>query len=199
MEKENILQASSDEFMRLGIKSVSMDDISSKLGISKKTLYQLVENKEDLVTQSMENYLKLEKQLMDEVSIKANDAIDEMIQMGHHTVLALRSMKPTVIHDLRKYYQNVWKTIKEFTENVLGERIQLNLEKGIGEGLYRNNIRPDIISRLYVLKSWSLVDESNFSLNDYKIDELIKQHLEYHLAGILSEKGRKQLKNYELF
>ena len=147
----------------------------------------------------MENYLKLEKQLMDEVSLNAIDALDQMIRMGHHTVLTLRSMKPTVLHDLKKYYQNVWRTIKEFTDKELGQKIKANLQKGIEEGYYRPEIRPDIISRLYVLKSWSLVDESNFSLNEYKIDDLIRQHLMYHLAGILSEKGRRHLNNYELF
>ena len=199
MEKGIILKTASEEFMRLGIRSVSMDDISSKLGISKKTLYQVVENKKDLVAQAIENHLLLERQLLDEISEHAQDALDEMIQIGHHTVLAIRNMKPTVLHDLRKYYPETWKIIRSFTGEVIGSRIRKNLSKGIEEGLYRDTVRPDIVSKLYVLKSWAVVDEHNFPLREFKLDELIKQHLLYHLFGILSEKGRNHLQNYELF
>ena len=107
MQKERIIQASTEEFMRLGVKSVSMDDISSKLGISKKTLYKAVENKEDLVTQSIATFLRLERQLIENIAANANDAIHEMIQIGEHRVMTLRNMKPSVVHDLKKYYKKV--------------------------------------------------------------------------------------------
>lgn len=199
MEKAIVLQTANEEFMRLGIRSVSMDDISSKLGISKKTLYQVVDNKKDLVGQSIENHLRLEKQLMNDISQNANDALVEMIQIGRHSVITLRNIKPAILHDLQKYYKETWMKIRAFTQGVIGERIKNNLSRGIKEGLYRKNINPEIISKLYVLKSWSLVDESNFSLNRYKMDELIRQHLLYHLSGILSEDGRRHLKKYQLF
>ena len=199
MEKGIILQAANEQFMRLGIRSVSMDDISSKLGISKKTLYQVIENKEDLVNQSMANHLHMEKELMNNISKNSNDALDEMIQIGQHSVHTLRNITPAVLHDLQKYYKSSWREIKTFTKEVIRERIKLNLIRGKKEGLYRKSINSEIIATLYVLKSWSLVDEENFPLNSYKLDELIRQHLLYHLAGVLSENGRKQLEKYELF
>lgn len=199
MDKEKILQASSEEFMRLGVKSVSMDDISSKLGISKKTLYQVVKNKEDLVTQSITSFLELERRLIQNISDHSNDAIHEMIQIGHHRVLTLRNMKPSVLHDLKKYYKKVWKIIKEFGDKEFGEVIIKNIEKGINEGLYRPNINPQIIAKLFGVKSWSIVDETHFSISDFKMDELIREHLLYHMHGILSDKGRAHINKYELF
>ena len=199
MEKEKILQSSSEEFMRLGIKSVSMDDISSKLGISKKTLYQVVDNKEDLVTQSILSYLELERKLIQNITDHSNDAIHEMIQIGHHRVLTLRSMKPSVIHDLKKYYKKVWKIIKEFGEKEFGEVIISNIEKGIKEGYYRPDINPQIIAKLFGVKSWSIVDESHFSISDFRMNDLIREHLLYHMHGILSDKGRAHINQYELF
>ncbi|MDG2450704.1 MAG: TetR/AcrR family transcriptional regulator [Saprospiraceae bacterium] len=199
MEKERILQACTAEFMRLGVKSVSMDDISSILGISKKTLYQTVENKEDLVSQSIELFLHLERQLINEIASNANDAIHEMIQIGQHRVHTLRNMKPTIVHDLKKYYQSVWKRIKQFGDEEFGSILINNIEKGINEGYYRPEINPTIITKLFREKSWFIVDESNFSISDYKPDELMREHLLYHLHGILSEDGKAHLKNYELF
>ena len=199
MEKEKIILASSEEFMRLGIKSVSMDDISSKLGISKKTLYQAVESKKDLVTKSIKSFLKLERQLIKNISHTSNDAIHEMIQIGHHRVITLRNMRPSVIHDLKKYYPNIWELVKEFGDKEFGEVIIANINKGKNEGLYRPDINPQIISKLFRVKSWSIVDETNFSIQDFRMDELIREHLLYHLHGILSNKGKEHINKYELF
>ncbi|MEE9373509.1 MAG: TetR/AcrR family transcriptional regulator [Saprospiraceae bacterium] len=199
MNKGTILQASTQEYMRLGIKSVSMDDISSLLGISKKTLYKTVKNKEDLVTQSISTFLNLEKALIEDIGANAHDAIHEMIQIGEHRVIMLRNMKPTIIHDLKKYYKNVWQMIKEFGDKEFGEVIISNINKGIKEGLYRPDINSEIIAKLFGVKSWSIVDETNFSITDFKIDDLLQEHILYHLHGILSEKGRENLKNYKLF
>jgi AcrR family transcriptional regulator len=199
IDKPTLLHSATDQFMRLGIKSVSMDDLSNNLGISKKTLYQIVDNKKDLVRLCIENHLGMEKQLTDDISKRSIDALDEMIQIGHHTVLAIRNIKPTMLHDLQKYYPDSWRLIRSFTREVIGEKIKNNLANGIQEGLYREDIRTDIISRLYVLKSWSLVDENNFPLRDFELDVLIRQHLLYHLSGILSDSGREQLNKYQLF
>lgn len=199
MQKERIIQASTEEFMRLGVKSVSMDDISSKLGISKKTLYKAVENKEELVTQSIATFLRLERQLIENIAANANDAIHEMIQIGEHRVMTLRNMKPSVVHDLKKYYKKVWDMIKQFGDEEFGSILIKNIEKGIKEGLYRPEINPTIITKLFRVKSWSIVDETNFSISEYRPDELIREHLLYHLYGILSDKGKEHLKKYELF
>lgn len=199
MDKDNILLASSEEFMRLGIRSVSMDDISTKLGISKKTLYQIVDNKEELVAQAMAAHLHLEKKLLEDIRLNANDALDEMIQIGRHMLIIFRSITPMVIHDLKKYYPKVWRMIREFSDGQMAVRIIRNLKSGIEEGFYRKSIQPEFISRMYVLAGWNIVDETNFSLRDYRIDDLVKQHLNYHISGILSEKGRIHIKNYEIF
>ena len=199
MQKEEILQAAIQQFLRLGIKSVSMDDISSLLGISKKTLYQFVENKEDLVTQALWSFRNVERQFIENISKNAHDAIDEMIQIGRHHVSIVRNMSPSMNFDLKKYYPAVWKIVKEFNNEVVGQTILQNLEKGIKEGLYRKNVNPQIVEKLFRIKSWSIVDRTNFPIEEFRQDELVREHLLYHLYGILSEKGKERIKTYELF
>ena len=199
MQKEEILQAAIQQFLRLGIKSVSMDDISSLLGISKKTLYQFVENKEDLVTQALWSFRNVERQFIENISRNAHDAIDEMIQIGRHHVSIVINMSPSMNFDLKKYYPAVWKIVKEFNNEVVGQTILQNLEKGIKEGLYRKNVNPQIVEKLFRIKSWSIVDRTNFPIEEFRQDELVREHLLYHLYGILSEKGKERIKTYELF
>jgi len=199
MQKEQILHAATEQFLRLGVKSVSMDDISSLLGISKKTLYQYVSNKEELIKETMHSFSHIEQQLVEDISKNANDALDEMIQLGRHHVSVVRNMSPSMTFDLKKYYPQVWKIVKEFNDNVMGKTIVKNIDKGIAEGLYRDDLNSKIVSKLFRIKSWAIVDRIHFPIEEFRQDELIREHLLYHLNGILSDKGRERIKTYELF
>lgn len=196
---DQILDLSTAQFMKLGIKSVSMDDLSSDMGISKKTLYLHFDNKKDLVKKSMGRHIHQEEQLIREISRTATDAIDEMAQIAEHTVIHFREIRPTLIYDLQKYYRDIWDLVTKLHSVFIKTRIEDNIVRGISEGYYRQDADADIISKLYVAKSFSLVDEKLFSLQDYERERLITQHVLYHFHGILSNKGRKHLRDFQLF
>ncbi len=191
-----ILDFSTAQFMMFGIKSVSMDDLATKLGISKKTLYQHFTNKQDLVKKSLSRHVRLEENVIEEISHTANDAIDEMAQIAEHTVIHFRQIKPILIHDLQKYYRGIWQSVVLQQSQFIKTKIETNIKRGITEGYYRPELNSDIIAKLYVAKSFSLVDENLFSLVDYPRDVLVRQHILYHLNGILSDKGRKHVSDF---
>ena len=102
--KEKIIQKAAEMFITLGFKSVTMDDIARELGISKKTLYQYVENKNDLIGQIFQERIKNEKQCMADIREEATDAVDEILRIARYVIQELRQMSPTTMYDLRKYY-----------------------------------------------------------------------------------------------
>ncbi len=192
----SILDFTSNEMMKLGIKAVSMDDISKSLGMSKKTLYEHFDNKYDLIEKAILRHLSLEKQVIDEINKRAEDAIDEMAQIAEHTVVHFRQISPVLIHDLQKYYKDIWSYVIAHQTQYFFEKIGNNIRQGIAEGYYRKNIDAEIITKLYVSKSFSLVDESLFDPRSYSRDHLIKQHILYHLHGILTDIGRKHMHDF---
>ena len=194
-----IIDLSNSLFLRLGIKSVSMDDLASKLGISKKTLYQYVPNKRDLVKQVIERHIELEKQAMIEITRTATDAIDEMAQIAEHIVLHFTQIKPVLIHDMQKYYKDIWERVLLLQSVFIKSKIEDNINRGKREKYYREDTNADIISKLYVAKSIRLVDETLFPPNEYPREELVRQHILYHLHGILTETGRQHLYNFQHF
>lgn len=195
--EERILRRSEDLFMRYGIRSVTMDDIARDLGISKKTLYQHVDNKADLVDRITESYIQGEKQCLAEISANAKDAIDQQLMIARHVVQILRRMRPTTMFDLKKYYRECWEKMDRFHLGYVYRVIRSNIEQGIYEGLYRQNLDPDIIAKLYVGKTMILNDEEMFPLREYNRDDLFVQYINYHLRGILSDKGGRKLKTYQ--
>lgn len=192
-QKQQIIAKAKDLFMRYGIKSVSMDDLARELGVSKKTLYQYVENKADLIERIFEQHLAHEKLLLDYYKKDSTNAIDEMLKIARHMIKELRAYSVTVMYDLQKYYRSTWRLLQNVHEQYFINIIKDNLERGIAEGVYRQDLSPEVIAKLYISKSLSVADQECFPLKDYPVKELFIEHMNYHLNGIISQEGRKAM------
>ena len=82
MEEKELFEKVTHLFMQYGIKSMTMDEVARQLGISKKTLYQFVDNKKDLVKRMMELHIECEQCSMKANFEDCNNAIDEMMMMS---------------------------------------------------------------------------------------------------------------------
>jgi len=191
-----ILSGTEQLFMRYGVKSMTMDSISKELGISKKTLYQFVDNKSDLIEQVFKWHLQEELVVLREIRENAKDAIDEILGIAKYGVQKLRELNPTTIYDLQKHYKEVWKLLESLHTEQVYTYIKENLEKGIEEGLYRSNLNPDIIAKLYGGKTVLVVNEDLFPLKEYNKEKLFEEYIQYHIHGVASAKGLKRLEKY---
>ena len=115
-----IIEGSLALFMQFGIKSLTMDDISQKLGISKKTLYQSVENKEDLINKVITFILMKEAEVMGVIRKKAKDAIEEVVMISRHVNKMLQAINPAAMYDLQKYYTQQFDLKTELKPQPLG-------------------------------------------------------------------------------
>lgn len=195
--KQQVLDKSKSLFMRYGIKSVTMDDIAREMGISKKTLYQVVENKSDLIERIFQCYIEEEKKDIDQICEEAGDAVEEMLRIADYVLRKLREMPPAAVYDLRKYYRGTWKQVEALHQRYIYQLIRDNLERGMAQGVYRGTLNPDIIAKVYVGKASLVTDEETFPLSDYNIAELFQQYIDYHIHGIASPRGLKLLEAHQ--
>jgi len=194
--KDRILEGAETLFMRYGIKSVTMDDIARELGISKKTLYQHVSNKNDLIGQIFGCRMDEEREEMEAIHREATDAIDELLHIAKSVIRRLRKMSPAALFDLKKYHSAEWKAFETHHQNFIYQMIKRNIERGMEQGVFRTNLNPDIISKLYVGKTSLVADEDLFPLSEYNLEELFRQYILYHIHGIASMKGRQLLSEH---
>ena len=196
-QKEQVLQGAEGLFMKYGVKSVTMDDVSREIGISKKTLYQFVDNKADLIEKIFHRSCEVEINMMAEIRKTSKDAIDEMFKLAEYIIGMLRNMSPSLVYDLRKYYQSTWVKIERLHNVHVYNLIKENLELGKSQGVYRKEINTDIIAKLYVGKTSLIVNDELFPTNEYNQAELFKCYFSYHIHGIASPHGLKLLEQYE--
>lgn len=195
---EKIVGACERLFMTYGIKSISMDDIATELGISKKTIYKHFSTKDRLIHITLSQYLRKEKRIVEKIISESDNAVEEMINIGRHIIQMARGLKPTLIFDLKKYHPKNWELIEKHHYDFIQKIIQQNLERGINEGYFRDNLNPEVIAKLYVGKNLIITDDRNFPPEFITRGNLLKEHLLYHLYGVLSEKGQKIIQEYEV-
>ena len=188
-----IIESALNLFMREGVKTVNMDDISSFMGISKKTLYQYVNNKADLVEKAFRLYQSRILGMISNIQEKNENAIDELFEIDEKLCLMLKNRPPRLINNLKKYYPNVWEILDEIKKKHLFTCITENMDRGKEQGLYRNEANSNIIAKLMMNTVDALVDDATFPLTQYDFKSLLKENRIYHIRGIATDKGIKYL------
>ena len=190
---DSLLKSSMDLFLRYGVKNVSMDDIAKLLGISKKTIYAQVANKKELVRAAVHVFIVEEHTSITAITAQSKDAISEMLALSNQTIELVKNMKPTLTYDLKKYHPETWKIIETKYFSFIEETIMNNVTRGIAEGYFRKGINPAIISKLYLGMAHLVSSESFVKTNTISLKNLYKGMVDYHLNGIINEKGRNAL------
>lgn len=194
--KQQILTKSEELFLRYGLKSVTMDDIARELGVSKKTLYQYVVNKTDLIEQIFQQSFEEKRRIMRQIEEDAQNAIDELLNIAKYIVQEIRKLSPTVVYDLNKYYKTTWMQMESLHKQHIYGVIKKNVEKGIEQGLYRSDLHPDVIAKLYVGNTLLITEEDNFSEQSYNMELVFRECFTYHIHGIASPEGLQLLEQY---
>ncbi len=183
LEQVNLL------LLTIGVRSITMDDLAHKLGISKKTLYKYFSNKRDLVEQSMIHRVAGEECTLEAITRDAENAIDEMLRMTRHVNAQFAVLNPAAVFDTKKYYPKSWAIFEEFKNRVIYQRVLKNLKDGIGQGLYRSEINADVLARIYVARIDAFFDPQLFPHDQFRITDVYREFMNYHIRGIASRKG----------
>lgn len=195
--KERILQKSHELFNRYGIRSVSMDDIATQLGMSKKTLYQYYTDKDELVSAVIEAEMQNKKLLCLECRKKKENAIHEVFLSLDTVREMLSNMNTSLLFDLQKYHPAAFKKFLDFKNEFLYKIIKTNLEQGVAEGVYREEIDVEILTRYRLYGIMVSCDPAVFPGNKFTILQIEEQLKDHFLYGVATAKGQKLIQKYK--
>lgn len=174
-----ILQEATSIYKRYGIKSVSMEDLCKEMKISKKTLYKYVNNKEELISKIFLEYLnqEFEKHIQSLKSNKIN-AVDFIMIITKHYNYENNAITTAMVNDLYLHFPLIFKQFSSLNFQRKQEIISMNLVQGQNEGLYKHELKIDIITHIFSnLELFSKIpDEARFSDND-AFNEIIRIYI----------------------
>lgn len=191
--KEKILNTAADMFLNYGFKSVTMDDIANEIGVSKKTIYQHFATKTKLVQAATMYMFEFISRGIDCICALNKNPIDEIFEIKKFTMAHLKDEKSSPQYQLKKYYPKIFESLKQNQFHIMQDCVTNNLKRGVAEGLYRESIHIEFISRLYFNAMMSLKDPEIFPTNAFPMRQLMDSYLEYHIRGISTEKGITKL------
>ena len=185
----SMLDQINELFFEFGLKILNMDDISRKLGISKKTLYRYVKSKEDLIAKLFDYEQIKGDEIMDEIGKQNVNAIEKLFKVSLHVFEEMKRFDPKIMFELRKYYEQLFNVFHGKKMAQISRLMKLNLSQGITEGLYRLDVNIDVVVALYINY---LVEIHNYDLCktiDMTFDDLFKILFENHIRAISTTEG----------
>ena len=192
--KDEIINGCLTLFYKYGIKSISVDDISHHLGISKKTFYQFFKNKDqviELISMNFINHNLLENR---KIINDNTDVIDKILKIYKQILEQFHTCNPRFLSDIKKYYQNIYQLFNDFREKELRFMITNLLKQGKEEGIFRDDLDEKMIYNLHV-KRMKFIIEGSLLPDKYIGDPVFIDTMVISLIGISTIKGHELIQN----
>ncbi len=187
--RNKIIEKTIQLFRVYGIRSNTMDDIAREVGVSKKTLYQFIKDKKELIELVVNSeHNRLEKEIS-EINTSSINPIDQLIKINLLIFSFLRSINPASVNDLKKQYHSLYLSTKEKHQQLFFTAIIQNIQDGKEIGIYRSDVNEEVITKIHADRIEQILQSNSFRDVNQTAPEVLKEMTTYYIRGLISEKG----------
>ncbi len=176
-------------FYEYGIRNLNMDDISSHLKISKKTLYQYFKSKEDLIEHLFAYDFYKSNKMFSEIKVNEINAIDILIQVSIFIYDELSRLNPKLKFEMKKYYEPIFNRFMIEKQNHIFSQLSKNMQKGKSEGLYREDLDVELTAGLYIRNLLDLHNKDYCFGHEISFNQIFEVMFENHIRAIATPEG----------
>ncbi|WP_176723349.1 TetR/AcrR family transcriptional regulator [Roseivirga misakiensis] len=194
--KEKIAERASELMLQFGIRTVTMDDISRDLGISKKTIYQYFKDKKELVNTITHLHLNLEKERFQGSANDSEDSVQELILVSQCLRESMKDMKMSLMNELQKFYPESWQMYEDFKQGVMLESITNVIIRGQKEGYFRAEVDPNIVAVMRIEQVQSFIMRNLFPREQYSLYDVQMQLFDHFIHGLFTIEGHQLFNQY---
>ena len=191
--EDKIREKAMEMFLNYGFKSVTMDDLAQAIGISKKTIYAVYQNKTELVEACVMSKFSIMKEGINKIISLKKNPIEEVFEIKQYVMNNLKNQKSSPQYQLTKYYPRIFAKFQKEQWDIMQHCAISNIERGMALGLYRSDLHVQFIFRIYFAGINYLKDPIIFPSEKFSMVFLMESYLEYHLRAIVSPEGLKKL------
>jgi AcrR family transcriptional regulator len=192
-----IVAGAAELFRTYGIRAVTMDEIAQHLGISKRTIYERFRDKDELLYAVMNEMIRKQKEMVEKILNSSSNVMEAIFTMLRVSREHMASSNPLIVSDLRKYHDAVLQRIKATCDNPDHEGARKLLQAGIEQGIFRDDIDIEIISRAVSGLATLTGDTKIFPPEQFMQRDLIRNIMINYLRGISTVKGNSLIDELE--
>jgi TetR/AcrR family transcriptional regulator, cholesterol catabolism regulator len=187
--RDRIIEGAAELFKVYGIRSVTMDSLANHLGMSKRTIYEVFADKDELLICVMQWMSDKQKALVTRIMKDSENAIYAIFRLLEFSMDHFQDISPAFHNDLRKYHYVVLINRPDKSA-VLDYRSNIEIiERGIKEKLFRKDINPDLVNRCLFSLGRTTMDFDLFPSEEFSRRAVVKDGFINYLRGISTSAG----------
>ncbi len=183
--RERIIEKAMQDFSKHGIRAVKMDTLAKELGISKRTMYEIFEDKETLLFEGIKVYDDRKREYMHSYAEESHDVIDIIMEAYHMKVEEVRAVNPDFYLDLMKY-PRLAQYIKE-AQQKSREGFLAFMKRGVDDGYFRPDVNYELVPHIFDALGQYIL--TNSLVQQYSVEELFSNCFLIALRGFCTDKG----------
>lgn len=196
--RNRIIEGAAELFRSYGIKMVTMDSLANYLGISKRTIYEVFSDKDELLIGVMKWMSERQKELVKKVLDESENAIVAIFTLLSINRDHFQNMSPAFQADMKRFhYEGLMKKAEMYEMPDYKNNKQL-FDRGIKEKLFRNDINPDLANRCFDSLVRSVMNNDLYPFDQFSRNEVIGNVLINYLRGISTSQGLELINKLEL-
>lgn len=195
--QQKILSVSAEMFRQYGFKTITMDDIARRAGISKKTLYQHYVNKQEVVQAAINWYQRTVSDNCHDALNQSENAIEAMVKLTNVLSQMFKQVNPLAMLELQRFFPEAHEGFRKllFDRDMIA--IRDNILRGIDEGYYREEVNAELLA-IYRMESCMIMMQPNLMMNERYNTQIVSQEIfEHFIYGLMTAKGEKLYKKYK--
>jgi AcrR family transcriptional regulator len=196
-EKERILKTAQEIFLKEGFYKTTIDDLAAKLRVSKKTIYKYFESKDELVKETVFDFLQTNSRNIKQLLNADEDSIILMTRLIEYLGGLSLNLNEKWLTDLQTHYQDLWIEIDKFRTKMMNANLSKLIKLGQGEG-YIINLPSDFIVALFQSAIRGVINPDYLINSKFSAREALDMSLQILIGGILTPKGETAFKKLNL-
>ena len=195
--RDKIIEKAGELMLQYGVRTVTMDDISRDLGISKKTIYQYFKEKKDLINQITDSFLSMERDRFGSVETECVDSVHSLMLISQCLRESMKDMKLNVLNDLQKFYPEAWKMYESFKKDTMLCSITRVIIRGQEEGYFRKELDPELMAYVRIEQVQAvMLNQHSLPREKYTLTEVQMQLFDHFAHGLFTIEGHQLFNQY---
>lgn len=196
MNRKRILESSAKLFMSKGCKSVTMDDVASENGMSKRTLYELFRDKSQLLEECIHYMDDKNNELVADLSKVSKNVLELLLRIHNHQSVAMSNMHENFLKDVKKYYSDVYVRAVEVIRTEHNQKTMAMLVAGQQQGVFRDDLNVELTSIMINEMMIIIRNSSEFLDFGYSTKQTVKETMFVYFRGLSTSEGVKIIDAY---
>ncbi|MEI6274620.1 MAG: TetR/AcrR family transcriptional regulator [Prolixibacteraceae bacterium] len=186
---QELVEPIKELFYAYGLKNLNMDELSKRLGISKKTLYTFVKNKEELIEKIFLHEESILQKLNESIGNESINAIEKLLRLSQLVHKEIKRINPMIKFEMEKYFHLTYEKYAEQKRKFVFEGMKINIKQGIEEKIYRDDINIDLVATIYLNSFIELHNSEVCKILDINFIQLFEVLFENHIRAISTPAG----------